>query len=280
MFRLGAHVSISDGFEAAVEHEVELGGNCGQLFVGSPRGWTISEVDETEANAFRDAADEQDVGLWVIHGTYLINLATPKDDLARKSIDCLQDELDAAATLDIPYYVFHPGAHTGAGEETGIDNVGKRLSDIDVPSGVTLLLENTAGKGTTVGKRLEDLDTMVKTSDYEYGDLGICLDTCHLFAAGYDFTDEAAMGELVDEIDSTVGIENVHYLHLNDSKHPLGSEKDEHEHIGEGKIGEAGFRQFVNHDTLREKPMVLETPKDERGDVWNIEKVTALRTDG
>jgi deoxyribonuclease-4 len=279
MFRIGAHVSISDGVEAAVDHEVELGGTCGQIFVGSPRGWAVSEIDETEAEAFRTAADEQDVGPWIVHGTYLINLATPKDDLASKSIDCVQDELDAAATLDIPYYVFHPGAHTGAGEETGVENVGERLSDVEIPSNVTLLLENTAGKGTTVGKRLEDLDDMVEASVYEYGDLGICLDTCHLFAAGYDFTGEAAMDDLVEEIDSTAGIENVQYLHLNDSKHPLGSEKDEHEHIGEGEIGEVGFRQFVNHDALREKPMVLETPEDEKGYEWNIEKVIEIRTD-
>lgn len=279
MFRIGAHVSISDGLEVAVEHEVEVGGNCGQIFVGSPRGWATSEFDKTEADSFRDAADEQDVGPWIVHGTYLINLASPKGDLASKSLDCIQDELDAAAALGIPYYVFHPGAHTGAGEETGIENVGERLSDVDVPSNVTLLLENTAGKGTTVGKRLEDLDEMVETSASEYGDLGICLDTCHLFAAEYDFTDEAAMDDLVEEIDSTVGIENVHYLHLNDSKHPLGSEKDEHEHIGEGEIGEAGFRQFINHDALREKPMVLETPEDEKGYAWNIEKVTELRAD-
>jgi len=277
MFRIGAHVSISDGFEAAVDHEVELGGNCGQVFVGSPRGWAVSEIDEAEAEAFRTAAAEQDVGPWIVHGTYLVNFATPKDDLAEKSVDCVQAELDAAATLGIPYYVFHPGAHTGAGEETGIENVGERLSEIDVPSEVTLLLENTAGKGTTVGKRLEDLDRMVETSAHDYGTLGICLDTCHLFAAGYDFGDDASMADLIDEIDATAGVGNVHYLHLNDSKHPLGSEKDEHEHIGEGEIGSEGFRQFVNHEALREKPMVLETPEDAKGYEWNIETVRDLR---
>ncbi|MFB6091561.1 MAG: deoxyribonuclease IV [Haloquadratum sp.] len=280
MFRLGAHVSIADGFDAAVERERELGGTCGQLFVGSPRGWAVSDVDPADADAFREAADAAEVGPWIVHGTYLINLATPKDDLAAKSIDCLQAELDAAATLGIPYYVFHPGAHTGAGEETGIENVGERLSELDVPDEVTLLLENTAGKGTTVGKRLEDLDAMVSASTYDYGDLGVCLDTCHLFAAGYDFTDEAGMDDLIAAVDATVGVDRVAYLHLNDSKHPLGSEKDEHEHIGEGEIGEAGFRNFVNHDALREKPMVLETPEGDRGYAWNIDRVRELRTDG
>ncbi|MFB6102362.1 MAG: deoxyribonuclease IV [Haloplanus sp.] len=277
MFRIGAHVSIADGFAEAVGHEAELGGNCGQIFVGSPRGWAVSEVDDSSAGAFRSAAETNDVGPWIVHGTYLINLATPKDDLAAKSLDCLQAELDAAATLGIPYYVFHPGAHTGAGEDTGIENVADRLSDVTVPDEVTLLLENTAGKGTTVGKRLADLDRMVVASDHGYDDLGVCLDTCHLFAAGYDFRDAGAMDDLIDEVDDTVDIDNVHYLHLNDSKHSLGSEKDEHDHIGEGEIGEAGFRQFVNHEALRGKPCVLETPENEKGDAWNIDRVRELR---
>ncbi|MFB6137003.1 MAG: deoxyribonuclease IV [Halobacteriaceae archaeon] len=279
MFRIGAHVSIADGFDAAVEREVDLGGNCGQVFVGSPRGWAVSDVDEADAEAFREAAEEADVGPWIVHGTYLINLATPKGDLATKSVDCLQAELDATAALDIPYYVFHPGAHTGAGEETGIENVGARLSDVDVPDGVTLLLENTAGKGTTVGRRLEHLDDMVAAADQGYGDLGVCLDTCHLFAAGYEFDTPEAMDDLVAAVDETVGLEHVHYLHLNDSKHPCGSEKDEHEHVGEGEIGDEGFRQFVNHEALRDTPMVLETPEDEKGYAWNVERVTELRAE-
>lgn len=280
MFRIGAHVSISGGVAKAVDREREVGGNCGQVFVGSPRGWAVSEVEGDDAEAFVRATGERDVGPWIVHGTYLVNLATPKDDLAAKSIDTVQAELDAAAALDIPYYVFHPGAHTGAGEETGIQNVGERLSELDVPAGVTLLLENTAGKGTTVGTHFADLDEMVATSEHDYDDLGICLDTCHLYAAGYDFTTEDGMAEMIEDLDAAVGLENVHYLHLNDSRHPLGSEKDEHEHLGEGEIGEAGFRRFINHEALRDKPMVLETPEDdEKGYAWNVEKARELRDD-
>lgn len=279
MLRIGAHVSIADGFAGAVDHETELGGTCGQIFVGSPRGWAVNDVDESDAETFRESATEQDVGPWIVHGTYLINFATPKDDLGAKSIDCVQDELEATAALGIPYYVFHPGAHTGAGEETGIANVGERLSEVEIPQGVTLLLENTAGKGTTVGTLLSDLDEMVSSSRYDYDDVGICLDTCHLFAAGYDFRDDETMDDLIEEIDATVGLDNVHYLHLNDSKHPFGSEKDEHEHIGEGEIGDEGFRRFVTHDALREKPMVLETPEDEKGYAWNIDKIRDLYGD-
>ena len=280
MLRIGAHVSIAGGVANAVERERDLEGNCGQIFVGSPRGWATNEVDEDDAATFEAASEEHDVGPWIVHGTYLVNFATPKEDLAEKSIDAVQAEVDAAAAYGIPYYVFHPGAHTGAGYDTGVENVGERLSAVEIPDDVTVLLENTAGKGTTVGTEMADLAAMVEASDHDYGDggVGVCLDTCHLWAAGYDFSDDDGMDELIAEVEETVGVEHVHYLHLNDSKHPLGSEKDEHEHVGEGEIGEAGFRQFVNHDALREKPMVLETPEDEKGYAWNIAKVRELRT--
>ena len=276
MVDVGAHVSISGGFDSAVSRQVDLGGTVGQVFVGSPRGWSVREVDDGDRAAFQDAVADAEMGPWIVHGTYLINLATPKDDLGEKSVRTVQAELDACATLGIPYYVFHPGAHTGAGADAGVANVADRLSELDVPEGVTLLLENTAGEGTTVGKTFAELDGMVARSSQDYGDVGICLDSCHLYAAGYDFTSRDALEEVLEAVDDGVGLEHVEYLHLNDSKHPLGSEKDEHEHIGEGEIGEAGFRHLLAHEALRDLPMVLETPEDERGYAWNIERVRAL----
>ena len=277
-YRIGAHVSISGGVENAVSRESELGGNCGQIFVGSPRTWSVSEMSEDDADVFLRATGDADIGPWITHGTYLINLATPKDDLGEKSLACVQAELDACSVLDVPYYVFHPGSHTGAGREQGVTNIADRISQLDIPDNVMLLLENTAGKGTTMGVTFEELDEMVEQSEYDYDDVGVCLDTCHLHAAGYDFTTEEGMQDMVDELDADVGIENVHYLHLNDSKHPLGSEKDEHAHIGLGEIGEDGFRNFINHEALRDKPMVLETPnEDGKGYEWNIEKCRELR---
>ncbi len=276
-FRIGAHVSISGGVQKAVDRQTDLRGTCGQIFVGSPRTWSVSDVDEEEAAAFQQRSDEEDVGPWIVHGTYLINFATPKDDLAEKSLNTVQAELDAASALGIDYYTFHPGSHTGAGVETGIENIADRLSKLEIPDDVTLLLENTAGKGTTLGKTFEQLDAMVQQSSYDYGPLGVCLDSCHLYAAGYDFTTEEGIEEMVAELDEHVGVDNVGYLHLNDSRHPLGSEKDEHEHVGEGEIGETGFRRLVNHDDLRAVPMVLETPEDEKGYAWNVEKVRSLR---
>jgi len=279
-FRIGAHVSISGGIPNAVDRQLDLGGNCGQIFVGSPRTWSTSDV-ESDADAFRSTTEEADVGPWIVHGTYLINFATPKDDLRAKSLDCVQAELDATSALGIDYYTFHPGSHTGAGVEGGIENVADRLSRLDLPDGVTLLLENTAGQGTSLGKTFEQLDRMVRLSDHGYDDLGVCLDSCHLYAAGYDFTTEAGIDGMVAELDDDLGRSKVEYLHLNDSKHPLGSEKDEHEHVGEGEIGSGGFRRLINHDAFRDLPMVLETPEDEgengRGYAWNVQRCRELR---
>lgn len=280
MFRIGAHVSMAGGVDNAVEREIDVGGNCGQIFVGSPRGWAVNEIDPDEAEAFREASEEEDVGPWIVHGTYLVNLATPKDDLGERSLETVQAEIDSAAMLDIPYYVFHPGAHTGAGVEQGVDNVARRLSDLDIPDGLTVLLENTAGRGTTVGKTFAELDRMVQDSDYGYGDLGVCLDTCHLFAAGYDFRTEDTMDDMAEELEAEIGAEHVRYLHLNDSKHPFESQKDEHQHLGEGEIGEEGFRRFINHEILRDNPMVVETPdEDDKGFAWNIDTARDLRED-
>ncbi len=276
MVTVGAHVSISGGFDKAVARQVELGGTVGQVFVGSPRGWSVRDIDADEGTDFQQAVTAADMGPWIVHGTYLINLATPKDDLGSKSINTLQGELDACAALGIPYYVFHPGAHTGAGVEQGVANVADRLSNLDIPTDVTLLLENTAGQGTTIGATFEQLHEMVAQSTYTYDEIGICLDSCHMFAAGFDFRTETGMADLVATVDELVGVDQVEYLHLNDSKHPCGSEKDEHEHIGEGAIGDSGFRTLLTDDAFRELPMVLETPDDEKGYAWNIQKVNEL----
>lgn len=278
MFHVGAHVSISDGPAAAVHEQEEVGGNVGQIFVGSPRGWKVSEFTDDDGTEFTETHDASGMGPWIVHGTYLINFATPKDDLAEKSISTVQAELEACATLGIPYYVFHPGAHTGAGVETGIENVATRLSAVSVPDSVMVLLENTAGKGTTIGKRFAELNRMAEESDLEVGeDIGYCLDTCHLYAAGYDFTTDDGMDDMTATLDEELGIKHVRYLHLNDSSHPLGSEKDEHEHIGEGHIGDQGFENFINHPSLRDLPMVLETPANDKGYEWNITRTKELR---
>jgi deoxyribonuclease-4 len=273
--RIGAHVSVSGGVEKAIGREEDVGGNCGQIFAGSPRTWTVAEYDEGEADGFREAREEASHEPYVIHSTYLVNLATPKDELMEKSVSCLQKELNAARDLGVEYVVFHPGAHTGSGVENGLDSIADGVDALEIPDGVTLLFENTAGKGTTLGKEFSQLREMLDRTQTPDDDLGVCIDTCHAHAAGYDLADD--FDGVVEELDSDLGLEHVEVLHLNDSKDPLGSEKDNHEHIGEGGIGNEGFENVVNADELADLPMVLETPtSDGKSYAENIERIRSL----
>ncbi|MFB6147593.1 MAG: deoxyribonuclease IV [Candidatus Nanohaloarchaea archaeon] len=275
-FRIGAHVSISGGVDKAVERQEEIGGNCGQIFAGSPRTWSVASYSEEDGETFRELREEKDQNPYVIHSTYLVNLATPKDDLFQKSMDCLQSELEAAATLGVEYVVFHPGAHTGSGRENGIERIAEGIDKLDIPENVTLLLENTAGKGTTLGKSFGELRQMIEKADTRDEKLGVCIDTCHAHAAGYDL--ENGFDDMVQELEEDLGLETVEVIHLNDSKDERGSEKDNHQHIGKGNIGEEGFRNVVNSDSLEDRPMVLETPDgEERGYRENLEKIMEIQ---
>ncbi|MFC7136250.1 deoxyribonuclease IV [Halobaculum litoreum] len=273
--RVGAHESIAGGTFNAVDALVEDGGNCGQIFTHSPQVWQDPNIDDEEAERFRALSDEHGVGPWVIHSSYLVNLCTPKDGLREKSIDSMQKEVDAAAKLDIPYVNVHLGAHTGAGVDQGLDNAAGALDELDVPDGVTVLVESDAGSGTKLGGDFEHLAAVLERSEQ---DLDICLDTAHAFAAGYDLSTPEAVEETVAELDAVVGLEHLECVHLNDSKHACGTNKDEHALIGEGHIGEDGMRAFVNHEALRDVPFVLETPtEDGKGFAWNIQRVKELR---
>ncbi|WP_336034965.1 deoxyribonuclease IV [Halobacterium yunchengense] len=275
--RVGAHVSIAGGVDNAVENQVDVGGNCGQIFTHSPQVWQDPNVGDDEAAAFREGTSERLDGPWVIHSSYLVNLCTPKDDLREKSVDSMQKEVDAAAKLDIPYVNVHLGAHTGAGVQQGLDNAVSALDDLDVPDDVTVLVESDAGSGTKLGGDFEHLAYVVEESRH---DLDVCLDTAHAFAAGYDLSTPDAVDDALAEFDDVVGADRLACVHLNDSKHECGTNKDEHAHIGEGLIGEDGMRAFVNHDLVagEDVPLVLETPhEDGRGFAWNVEKVRELR---
>ena len=277
-FRIGAHVSISGGVEKAVERQEDIGGNCGQIFAGSPRTWSVSEYETGAGEEFQELRDEQDQNPYVIHSTYLVNLATPKDDLFRKSLDCLQAELDAAGTLGVEYVVFHPGAHTGSGRETGVERIAEGIDELDIPEGVTLLLENTAGKGTTLGRSMGELRDMIDHADTDSEKIGVCIDTCHAHAAGYDLVSEEGFEDFLQEIREDIGLDKIKVLHLNDSKDERGSEKDNHQDIGYGNIGDEGFSNVVNAEEFKELPMVLETPSEERaGYAENLEKILELR---
>ncbi|QCS41578.1 deoxyribonuclease IV [Natrinema versiforme] len=288
--KVGAHVSISgsrvssdeetppyDDLRNAVHRQLAFGGNCGQIFTTSPQVWQQPEIGDEAAVGFRDETDEELEGPWVIHSSYLVNLCTPKDDLRRKSMESMQAELDAAERLGIPYVNVHLGAHTGAGVEGGLDNAASVIDDLEVPDDVTILIESDAGSGTKLGGEFEHLAGIIDRTET---DIGICIDTAHTLVAGNDLTTPEAVDETVGRFDDEVGLEYLEYIHLNDSKHDVGTHKDEHAHVGEGYIGEDGMKAIVNHPDLRDLPFALETPtEDGRGFAWNIEKVRELRDD-
>ena len=286
--RVGAHVSIAagrshsdtetpprNGVSNAVWRQETVGGNCGQLFTTSPQVWAKPDLDDEEVEAFRELTDERLDGPWVIHASYLVNLSTPKDDLREKSIDSLQAEVDAAERLGVEYVNVHLGAHTGAGVEQGIANAASAIDELDIPRGVTLLVESDAGAGTKLGG---DFEHLAAVRDQTETDIGLCLDTAHVFAAGYDLSTPDAVEAAIEEFDDVVGLDDLHTIHLNDSKHACGTHKDEHAHVGEGLIGVDGMRAIVNHPDLRDLPFVLETPtEDGKSYAWNIERVRELR---
>jgi deoxyribonuclease-4 len=275
MVRVGAHTSIAGGAFNAVEEQVEYGGNCGQIFSHSPQVWQDPNIEDEEAERFRSLSEEHGVGPWVIHSSYLVNLCTPKDDLREKSVDSMQKEVDAADKLDIDYVNVHLGAHTGAGVDGGLANAASALDELDVPDGVTVLVESDAGSGTKLGGDFEHLATVQARTDK---DIEFCLDTAHAFAAGYDLSTPEGVEETLAAFDEVVGLDQLACVHLNDSKHACGTNKDEHAHVGEGEIGEAGMRAFVNHDAVANVPLVLETPtEDGKSFQWNIERVRELR---
>ncbi|NHN42190.1 deoxyribonuclease IV [Halorubellus sp. JP-L1] len=279
MLKVGAHVSIAGGVDNAVENQLDIGGNCGQIFTHSPQVWDHGSIEDEEAAAFRDGTATSLEGPWVIHASYLVNLCTPKDGLREKSIDSMQQEVDAAEALGIDYVNVHLGAHTGAGVEGGIENAASALDELDVPEGVTVLVESDAGSGTKLGGQFEHLASVLEQSEQ---DLDVCLDTAHMFAAGYDLSSPEAVEATMAEFDDVVGFEHLECVHLNDSKHACGTNKDEHAHVGEGLIGAEGMRAFVNHDAIvdGEIPLVLETPtEDGKSFAWNVDRVQELRDD-
>jgi len=273
---IGAHASIAGGVYNAVDEQVEYEGNCGQIFSHSPQVWQDPDVGDEEAERFRELTAEEGVGPWVIHSSYLVNLCTPKADLRRKSINSMQAELDAAAKLGIEYLNVHLGAHTGAGVEGGLDNAASALDELEVPDGVTVLVESDAGGGTKLG---DEFAHLAAVQDRCALDLSFCLDTAHAFAAGYDLSTPESVDETVAAFDEAVGIESLACIHLNDSKHACGTNKDEHAHLGEGEIGDDGIAAVLNHEALRDLPFVLETPtEDGRGFAWNVDRARELRT--
>ena len=280
--RLGAHESMAGGLENAVLIGQRLGCESVQLFVKSNRQWSVKPLTEEDIRRFKEAVETTGIHPVVAHASYLLNLAAPKEDLWKRSLETLQIELERCEALGIPYLVLHPGSHMGAGEEEGLKRIAKALSELHrrTPGFKSrVLLEVAAGQGTNLGYRFEHL-RWIMDHTAENDRLGTCLDTCHLFAAGYDIRTPEAYEETMEAFDRVIGLETLKVWHLNDSKHDLGSRKDRHEHIGKGKIGLEGFRLILRDPRYPpDMPGLLETPKskDLHEDRENLATLRRLR---
>jgi deoxyribonuclease-4 len=282
---LGCHLSIAGGVDKAIDAAEELGNNALQIFSHNARSWKRGALKPGEAERFIERRKRSSVEYVVIHTIYLINLGSPDPKIFGLSVQALKDEVGRAGELGIPHVNTHIGAHMSSGEDAGLTRVTQALEEVlasDEAQGapdVNVLLEICSGGGTELGWRFEEFARILDNLKPKSAErVGVCLDTCHALCAGYALHTPEGLEKMIREIEKLVGLEKLELIHLNDSKHPLGSRKDRHEHIGKGFIGLDGFRLIVNHKALRERPFILETPKDdEKSDPMNLAQVRQLR---
>jgi deoxyribonuclease-4 len=261
---LGAHVGISGGFPKAIASGISIKADAIQIFTRNQMQWKAKPIDAGDAERFRAAFRESRLKAVVAHGSYLTNLAGGDKTATDRSVDAVIDEIGRCGLLGIDTYIFHPGSHAGAGEESGLRREGENLKKIlDATTGceVSLALETMAGQGHIICSRLESIAEVLK--DVDSSRLGVCVDTCHIFAAGYDIAEKSGFDTFMKGFRRTIGMKRLMAVHLNDSKTELGSHVDRHENIGKGKIGIECFRTIMNTEALSKIPMLLETPGGE-----------------
>jgi len=273
-------MSIAGGVENAPGRALEVGATSIQIFTKNNNQWKGKPLTKSQAASLIERAGQTGVSVFASHDCYLINLASPDKAILKKSRNAFLDEIKRADMLKIPCLVFHPGSHMGAGEEDGLKRVAESLDwamSRTPQSEVTLTLETTAGQGRSLGHRFEHMATIMEMVD-EPGRTGVCLDTCHVFAAGYGIGSKKGYKETFASFDAIIGLDKLKMFHVNDSKKELGSRVDRHEHIGRGHIGLEGFRLLINDRRFTKTPMILETPKGPAGldDIVNLNVLTGL----
>ena len=273
---LGGH--CSGGIKKALDNAHAFGMDSVQLFAQSPRTWRFPDHDPADLEAFKARREELGIGAVAIHALYLLNLASPKADFYEKSVETLRKTVDAGCAIGAEAVVFHVGSHQGAGFEAGLERVVPALAQaLERCSDTTwLCMENTAGTGDTIGRSLDELAALYEALD-RHPRLGVCLDSCHLFASGYDVTDAEELDRVVKELDRLIGLDRLRCLHVNDSKTPLGSNRDRHDNIGDGLMGNK-LGVFLAHPKLQGLPAILEVPgTDGHGpDLEQMKKLRAL----
>ncbi|HAV22744.1 MAG TPA: deoxyribonuclease IV [Bacteroidetes bacterium] len=277
---LGAHMSIAGGVHTAIERAVRIGCTALQMFVKNNNQWKGKALSDEDVATYKDALSKARIGPVVVHDTYLINLCASDRSILKKSRDALTDELQRCEKLGVDYLNFHPGAHMGRGEKEGIERIAESLNMIHTRTKgfrVKSVIESTAGQGTALGYKFEQLKDMIDLVD-EQERMAVCIDTCHIFAAGYDIVSEEGYHRTFREFDDIIGLDRLVAFHVNDSKRELGSRVDRHEHIGKGKIGLEGFRLIMNDERFVNIPKILETPKsdDMHEDVENMAVLKGL----
>lgn len=276
----GAHMSAAGGADKAIDRAVQAGCESLQIFTKNNNQWAARPIPDEQVERFRTRLGEERISGLMAHAAYLINLATPGDALWEKSIVAFRVELERCELLSIPYLVLHPGSHTGSGEAGGIRRVAGALNRLheELPGyQVMTLLETTAGQGTALGHQFEQLAEIIAGIS-EPERVGLCFDSCHVFAAGYELRTAEEYAETMEAFDRALGLEHLRAFHLNDSKKDLGSRVDRHEHIGDGMLGLEGFRYLVNDARFATHPAVLETPKSEdlHEDIENLRRLRDL----
>jgi len=274
--KIGCHVSIADSIDLSVDRANDIGCDTFQIFTRSPRMWKARTLSEEEVASFKDKLGKTEINPVISHMPYLPNLSSSNPAPYKRSVDTLRLELERCNLLGIPYLVTHLGSHLGKGKEKGqkqiVNAIDTAISGLDKHP--MILLENTSGKKNEVGSTFIEIGEIINRVSTEH--IGVCFDTCHAYARGYDITTPAGLEETINEIESNIGFDRIKLVHLNDSKGELGSRMDRHNHIGLGNIGEKGFINFLSNP-FKDKPLILETPIDEfRSDKDNLAKAREL----
>jgi len=277
---LGGHMSIAGGYYKAVEQASQVGADCVQIFTKNNNQWRAKPITDDDIDKFQNALKSLNITHPLSHASYLINLASPNPQLYQKSTLAMTTELQRADQLGIPHVVLHPGSFTTSSEQSGLDRVAAAIDQIfaNHPSiQANILLETTAGQGTNLGWKFAHLKKIIRASEFPKR-LGVCLDTCHVFAAGYPLADNPDYQRTIDRLINAVGIRRIKAIHLNDSQKPLGSRRDRHEHIGRGALGLQPFRNLLNDRRFNNTPMYLETAKgEEHGEDLDAINLRTLR---
>lgn len=274
MLNIGCHLSISNGFEAIGKQALEIGANTFQFFTRNPRGGSARKIEQSDVDALKQLMSENGFSQILAHAPYTMNLCSAKPETREFALNTLKDDLLRMEYLPDNLYNFHPGSHTGQGVEKGIEQIISALNEAMFPEmNTTVLLETMAGKGSEIGGKFEELSAIINGVEHK-DRIGVCLDTCHVFDAGYDIVNHLA--EVLDDFDRIIGIERLKAVHLNDSMNYLGCHKDRHQKIGEGAIGLDAFKSIINHPQLKNLPFFLETPNDTDGYAYEIKLLKSI----